>query len=618
MSKRLLISLVLFLLLASLPAAAQDTASAAFPVTIEHKFGSTTINERPERVVAIGYTEQDLLLAVGVTPVAVRYWYGDETNAIFPWAQNKVEGENPVVLNMAYGNLNYEAILALEPDLISGVTSGMTQEEYDLLSLIAPTIAQSGDYIDFGMPWQEATQMVGDAVGKSAEAQAVIAEVEALFEDARAQHPEFQGKTVAVTYGSVGTYGYYTAQDTRGRFFTDLGFVIPDELVEIAGEAFYADISTERMDLLDQDLIAYVNLKFVEGGREALEADPFFSQLEAVKAGRVLYFAEQEENALHFSSPLSLPYALNSALPQLAAMFESAENADAAACEADFRSVEDANGLAVCVPQNPQRVIALMESDLDALLALGIEVIGTTNGRGQSTAPRYLEDHLGDIAIVGEFYNPNLELVLELAPDLILFGGFNDPDVLAQLNEIAPTVNTFLNGESWQSHLLRVGEVMNMSDEAEAFIATYDERVAAIRENLGENSGAQFIVARWSAEGPQIMAPITFSSLVLLDLGLTAPDEIPDLQAGHPHSAPLSLETVDILDVDWAFIGTLGAEGDAVEALEAAIENPIFQSLQVVQNEHVVFIDGSLWTSVGGPIAAMRVLDDVEAALAGE
>lgn len=132
----------------------------------EHKFGSTTITEAPERVVAIGYTEQDLLLAVDVQPVAVRYWYGDENNAIFPWAQDKVEGETPIVLNMPYGNLNYQAILALEPDLISAVTAGITQEEYELLSQIAPTIAQSGDYIDFGMPWQEATQMVGAALGK--------------------------------------------------------------------------------------------------------------------------------------------------------------------------------------------------------------------------------------------------------------------------------------------------------------------------------------------------------------------------------------------------------------------------------------------------------------------
>jgi iron complex transport system substrate-binding protein len=318
-SKLMLIAV--FVVLSVTAVHAQSDTEEIFPVTIEHKFGTTTITEAPECVVAIGYTEQDLLLAVGVTPVAVRYWYGDETNAIFPWAEDKVEGENPIVLNMPYGNLNYEAILALDPDLISAVTSGITQEEYDLLSQIAPTVAQTDEYIDFGIPWQEAQQMVGDAVGKSAEAEAVVAEIEELFVQTREEHPEFEGKTVAVAYFSAGTYGFYSSQDSRARFFTALGFVVPEEMDELAGDSFYADISAERIDLLDQDLIAILNLQFIEGGREALEAEPLFSQLDAAQEGRVIYFEEQAENAMGFSSPLSLAYALDAALPQLEAIF---------------------------------------------------------------------------------------------------------------------------------------------------------------------------------------------------------------------------------------------------------------------------------------------------------
>jgi iron complex transport system substrate-binding protein len=321
----------LLLILTAAPAAAQD---AVFPIIVEHKYGNTEITAEPQRVVAIGYTEQDYLLAVGVTPVAVRYWYGDETNAIFPWAEDFVEGENPIVLNMTFGNLNYEAILALEPDLISAVTAGITEEEYELLSQIAPTVAQPDGYIDFGVPWQVAAQLIGDAVGKSDEAAAAVEEVEGRFADVRAQNPQFADKTVAVAYSFGGAYGFYTDQDTRARFFTDLGFVVPDELVEIAGANFFAEVSAERMDLLDQDLIVMVTLQFVEGGRETLEADPLWSQLEAVQDGRVVYFDLDAENALGFSSPLSLPFALDAALPQLQAMFPCDDAAQAATeCE---------------------------------------------------------------------------------------------------------------------------------------------------------------------------------------------------------------------------------------------------------------------------------------------
>lgn len=42
----------------------------AYPLTIEHKFGATTIGAPPERVVSLGYTEQDAIVAFGVRPVA--------------------------------------------------------------------------------------------------------------------------------------------------------------------------------------------------------------------------------------------------------------------------------------------------------------------------------------------------------------------------------------------------------------------------------------------------------------------------------------------------------------------------------------------------------------------
>lgn len=605
----------IIILLMSFTVTAQET-SESFPVTIEHQYGSTTITEAPQRVVSIGYTEQDFLLAVGITPVAVRYWYGDETDAIFPWADDQVEGDAPIVLNMPFGTLNYEAILALEPDLISAVTAGISQDEYDALSQIAPTITQTDDYIAFGMPWQDVMQMVGDAVGQSTQAQSIVADVESQFTDVVAEHPEFVGKTVAVAYAYDGTYGFYTSQDSRGRFFTDLGFVIPDELTEITGDSFYADISAEQVDLLDQDLIAIVNLQFIAGGREALESDPLFGQLNAVQDGRVVYLDEQSENALGFSSPLSLSYALDATLPQLESIFSN--TAPDISCEADFRAVEDAVGTQMCLPENPERVISLTDGDTDSLIALGVDAVGISNGRGSQTPPRYLLDYLPeDYVSVGQFFSPNLEVVLELEPDLILFsyGDYAEPQLIEQLNAIAPVYITVSGDGTWQDLFYGVGDAMNMEADVDTFFADYESRIAEIAEKVEPDT--QFIIARWSAEGPQVMAPYIFAPAILHELGMVMPDEIPDLEAGHAHSAPLSLETVDILDSDWAFVGTLQAEGDAAEALESVFDNPLFQQLKVVQNDHVVIVDGSVWTSSGGPLASDIVLDVVEENIGG-
>ena len=606
--------------------AAQD-GDSTFPITIEHKFGTTTITEAPERIVVLGFTEQDPFYALGVQPVGIRYWYGDENDAIFPWAEDEAGDTEPVVLNMPYGNLNYEAILELQPDLISAIDAGITAEEYETLSEIAPTVAQYDTYVDFGMPWQETTRLIGMSLGMTEEAEALVNETEALLEDVRATYPAFEGQTIAVAYNAAGTYGYYTGQDSRGRFFTDLGFVVPDELNEIAGDSFYADISTERIDLLDQDLLVFLALQFFEGGseaaREAIESDILLNQLTVMRDERVFLVDDAYDSALQFSTVLALEYLLEEMVPELAAtlgieptMTDMAAMDD---CDDGLRGVEDAAGETICIPEEPQRVVALQEGDIDGLVALGVQPVGATNGRGQATPPRYLNDGLGeDVVSTGQFFQPNVEVILELDPDLILFAGFSDPTVLEQLNAIAPVFNTATFAEDWRTQFGRVADAMNLQAEGEAFLAAYDARVAELNEALAATGESpQFIVARWSVDGPQIMAPTTFSSRILLDVGMTALDEIPELQEGHPHSAPLSLESIGLLDVDWAFVGTLQGQGDAVAVLDDVLENPLFQSLQVVQNEHLVVIDGSLWTSVGGPLAAMAVLNTVEDAILG-
>ncbi|GAB4333449.1 MAG: hypothetical protein Kow00117_17380 [Phototrophicales bacterium] len=217
--KAMLTVLIMMVLMSAIPLTAQED-DTIFPIIIEHKFGQTVIESRPERIVVLGFTEQDPYFALGIEPVAIRYWYGPEDDAIFPWAEDEAGDADPVILNMPYGALNYEAILALEPDLISAVDAGITAEEYELLSQIAPTLAQYDTYIDFGMPWQETTRLIGTALGQADEAEALISELEAKLETVRQEHPEFQGKSIVVAYNTTGTYGYYTAQDSRGRFFT--------------------------------------------------------------------------------------------------------------------------------------------------------------------------------------------------------------------------------------------------------------------------------------------------------------------------------------------------------------------------------------------------------------
>jgi len=286
--------------------------------TIEHKFGTTEIQGTPERVVSLGFTEQDAIYALGVKPVAVRYAFGDKEDAIFPWAEDEAGDTDPEILNMPFGELNFEKIAVLQPDLILGVTSGITAEEYETLSQIAPTVAQSGEYVDFGTPWQEMTTRIGRALGKEDRAKELVADVEARFARARQQYPDLEGATVTLSGPALnGEYPFHASEDTRTRFLTALGLEVPAELDKIAGEKFFGTVSRERAELLDNDLIIWQVGSSEE--RAAIEADPILQQLDAVRAGRAVFLAGDAYDALQFTSVLSLPFLLDGVALMLAA-----------------------------------------------------------------------------------------------------------------------------------------------------------------------------------------------------------------------------------------------------------------------------------------------------------
>ena len=127
-------------------AAAQD-----FPVTVTHEFGETTIPAKPERIVSVGLHEQDFLYALGIAPVGVHEWWGDYPYATWPWAEAAREavGATPEVL-MGF-EINIEWVAAQRPDLIVASYYGdLSQETYDLLSQIAPTITAPPGYPSLG------------------------------------------------------------------------------------------------------------------------------------------------------------------------------------------------------------------------------------------------------------------------------------------------------------------------------------------------------------------------------------------------------------------------------------------------------------------------------------
>ena len=296
-------------------AGASTAADSAFPVTIEHAYGSTEIPEEPQRVVSLGYTEQDAILAFGVVPVAVRYAFGPEDDVFFPWADEAAGDADPEILPRA--EVDPEQVAALEPDLIMAVTAGLTEDEYDTLSAIAPTVVQPEEFTAFGTPWQDQTRITGQALGQEERAEELIADVEAQIEQVRADHPEFEGKTVTLSGPAYeGEYPFHTSADTRTQFFLDLGMTVDPALDAAADSEFYGTVSREEARMLEADVLVFQSGSDSE--RAGIEGDPVLSGLATVREGRSLFVEGEDYAALQFASALSLPYLLEGFVPELA------------------------------------------------------------------------------------------------------------------------------------------------------------------------------------------------------------------------------------------------------------------------------------------------------------
>ncbi|MFS8202188.1 iron-siderophore ABC transporter substrate-binding protein [Streptomyces sp. CWNU-52B] len=296
------------------------SSNSAFPVTLAHKYGSTTVKSEPKRIVTVGLTDQDAVLALGKVPVGTTEWLGGYKGAIGPWATDKLgSGKVPTVLKDTGTGPQTEKIAELRPDLILAVYGGLTKDQYTTLSKFAPVVAQPKQYNDFGVPWQQQTEIIGKALGKESEAKDLVKGVQSDFATAAKDHPDFAGASAVMATPYEGTF-VFGSQDSRSRVLTDLGFELPTDLDKVIGDKFGANISKERTDLLDTDAVVWIVTDRAKDEAK-LHKNALYADLDVVKQGREVLVEESSDygNSVSFVSVLSLPYMLERLVPQLAA-----------------------------------------------------------------------------------------------------------------------------------------------------------------------------------------------------------------------------------------------------------------------------------------------------------
>lgn len=328
-SRRIAVSIAAATLLAltacATPTSPSSTASGggAFPVTIESALGSATITAAPQRVVTIGWGSADTAVALGTVPVGVEVdaWAGD-ADGYQVWTREAIEASGAELpTNFAvYPEIDIDAIVELAPDLILAPQSGLSQDDFDILSDLAPTVAYPGEA--WRTKWDTQIEIIGQALGKTKKAAALISDLTTEMNDAATANPELAGLTFAYIYaGEPGTLSVYQQGDPRVDIISGLGMTMDPMLagLPLAEGAFSSVIGLERADLLsDVDvLFTWFN---DDASAAATLAQPLYAQIPAAQRESYVVNIDRQLNmAMSMITPYSVPWALDEYLPVISA-----------------------------------------------------------------------------------------------------------------------------------------------------------------------------------------------------------------------------------------------------------------------------------------------------------
>ncbi len=303
-----------------------SAASDGLLGTVETEFGTVEIPEPEDgelTVVTLGWSDAEVALALGVVPVGVYDWqgFGEENKGVGSWATDLFGDVEPTILANVGDELDYETIQSLEPDVILNTRSTADEAVYNRLTEIAPTVYAPEGTGSFATSWDVQTQLIADALGKSDEGEALVADVQDQIDAAKSDNPQFAGHT-AVTGTKFGDqYGAYISGDFRWDLIEDLGFEQNPAVLELEPSGFYVALSAEQVSALDADVAVLFPIGYT---LDELKADSLIGALNVVKEDRTVFLAATDEVAQAFSaaSPLSIPIAIEGIVPQLAEIVE--------------------------------------------------------------------------------------------------------------------------------------------------------------------------------------------------------------------------------------------------------------------------------------------------------
>jgi len=265
------------------------------------------------------------------------------------------------------------------------------------------------------------------------------------------------------------------------------------------------------------------------------------------------------------------------------------------------------------VAKNPQKVVVFDLASLDNMATLGLE--SSIIAVPQAPLPDYLQQ-FGDAKYekVGTLFEPDLEAVAALEPDLIIVGGRSQPKY-ANLAAIAPTIDLSVDNDHYlssvETNVRILGTIFDKTAQAEEQITALTGAVAQLK-SLAQSKGRGLLIlttgGKMSAYGPGSRFGILHS-----DFGVAAAAS--DLSVGN-HGQPISFEFILETNPDWLFVidrdAAIGREAGAAQSL---LDNAVVNKTIAAENKQIVYLNPQNWYLVGGGLSGLnQTIDQISTA----
>lgn len=280
----------------------------------------------------------------------------------------------------------------------------------------------------------------------------------------------------------------------------------------------------------------------------------------------------------------------------------------------------------VCVPNQPQRIVALDMGAAELTLLSGKQLSGAANWllAEMSVLSPEFSGILPQVINVG--YPASLEKLAEIQPDIILAvgtgKGVHKGIDVSGAQKIAPVIVAKpVIYDDWKISAEFWAQALNEQVLYQRLFANYQTRVDEIKSSLGESAGQTVSIVGKSAYGTSLWLKDTPPAAIIADLGLTRPDsQNYDKQTAKSvyqdvRYPMISEEKLDLADADNVFVFSYPSHDERGQKKQQRLMkqlqgNPLWKILSATKN-HRVFYVGGHWWRCNSYLLANKVLDDV-------